>query len=98
MNTDSLKQAIEARRFVSFTYEDKLIRKASPHAVYYSTTGKLNLDAFQYDGYSKTGKLPDWRNFTLDKIRHLQILDEKFEVAPGYKPHSIKYSRAICKI
>ncbi len=99
MNIEELlKSAIQERRFVNFHYEDQPIRKAAPHAVYYSTAGNLNLDAFQYDGYSKTGRLPDWRNFTLDKIRNLEILEETFEIAHGYNPRSSKYSRFVCKV
>lgn len=99
MNTELLlKKAIKEHKLVNFNYEDKPIRQAAPHALYYSSTGNLNLDAFQYDGYSKTGSLPNWRNFILDKIRNLEVLDENFEVAQGYKPHSSKYSRYVCKV
>ncbi|MFH1711904.1 MAG: WYL domain-containing protein [Patescibacteria group bacterium] len=96
-NEELLKTAIQERRFVNFHYEDKPIRKAAPHAIYYSTADHLNLDVFQYGGYSKTGSLPDWRNFTLDKIRNVELLDENFEIANGYKPSSSKYSRYVCK-
>lgn len=97
-NEELLKTAIQERRFVNFHYEDQPIRKAAPHAIYKSTAGNLNLDAFQYDGYSKTGSLPDWRNFTLDKIRNVELLDENFDIANGYKPNSSKYSRCVCKV
>jgi predicted DNA-binding transcriptional regulator YafY len=99
MKTEELlKTAIQERKLVNFHYEDQPIRQAAPHAVYYSTAGNLNLDAFQYDGYSKTGSLPDWRNFTLDKIRNLEVLDETFEVAQGYRSYSSKYSKCVCKV
>lgn len=67
----------------------------SPHAIYVSSTGKTNLDAFQYDGFSKTGNLPAWRIFTLSKIENLQISDEKFEIADGYDVNSDKYNNCI---
>lgn len=98
MNREILKQAIDDRKLVNFSYEHHPIRRAAPHAIYWSKQNKENLDAFQYDGYSKTGNLPAWRNFTLSKIQNLEILDETFEVADGYKTYSSKYSRPVYKI
>lgn len=97
-NQQILIQAIDDRKLVSFYYEDQPIRKAAPHAIYISTANNKNLDAYQYDGYSQSGNLPDWRNFLLSKIENLEILDESFEIAPGYKPYSRKYIRTIHKI
>lgn len=97
-NEQTLITAIDSRRLVNFNYENQSIRRAAPHAVYISSAGNKNLDAYQFDGYSKSGNLPDWRNFLLSKIQNLEILDEKFEIAPGYKTHSPKYNRSIHKI
>lgn len=97
-NSDLLLTAICDRRLISFSYENQPIRRAAPHAIYISTTGNKLLDAYQFEGYSKTGNLPDWRNFKLSKMENLVVLNEKFEIAPGYKPFSSKYSRNIHKI
>lgn len=97
-NKELLIKAIDSRKLVNFNYEDKPIRKAAPHAIYISTANNINLDAYQFDGYSESGNLPDWRNFILSKIQNLEILDENFKVAPGYKSDSPKYNRAIHKI
>ncbi len=93
-----LIDAIKNKKMIDFNYEDKPIRNAAPHAVYISSTGKKNLDAFQFDGYSKSGNLPDWRNFTLSKIENLVIINETFDTATGYNPLSSKYINAIYKI
>jgi len=97
-----LIQAIETRKMVSFIYIEKDarrdIRMAAPHALFISTAGHKNIDAFQYDGYSKQGNLPDWRQFTIDNIRDIDILDESFEIAHGYNQNSSKYQRVICKV
>lgn len=87
-----------AQKLISFSYEDRPIRRAAPHAIYVSTAGNKLLDAYQYEGYSKTGNLPDWRNFKLSKMQNLEILNESFDVAPGYKRYSSKYNRSIYKI
>ncbi|OGF33559.1 hypothetical protein A2223_02295 [Candidatus Falkowbacteria bacterium RIFOXYA2_FULL_35_8] len=95
-------EAIKNKKMISFTYIEKEalrdIRRAAPHAFFVSTAGNKNVDAFQYDGYSKKGSLPAWRQFTIDNIRDLVLLDENFEVAHGYNPYSKQYDRAICKI
>ena len=95
---NDLIEAINNKKLVDFYYDDHSIRRTAPHAIYISTAGNENLDAFQYDGYSKSGNLPDWRNFKLSEIQNLVVLDEKFEVAEGYKTNSDKYRNCIHKI
>lgn len=97
-NQQILIEAIDNRKLVGFYYENKPIRRAAPHSIYISTAGNGSLDAYQYDGYSQSGNLPDWRIFLLSKIENLEVLDENFEIAPGYKSYSCKYNRAIHKI
>lgn len=95
---NDLIKAIDDRNLVDFYYDGQPIRRTAPHAIYTSTAGNENLDAFQYDGYSKRGNLPDWRNFKLSEIQNLTILHEKFDIAQGYKPYSDKYKNYIHKI
>lgn len=97
-NEQILIEAIKNRKLINFYYEDKPIRKAAPHAIYISSTGKENLDAYQYEGYSKKGELPDWRNFSLYKMSNIEILNENFVEAQGYKTNADKYSNYIYKI
>ena len=93
-----LIEAIDGKRLVNFSYENQPIRRAAPHAIYISTAGNKNLDAYQFDRYSQSGDLPNWRNFLFDKIQCLEILNENFEIAEGYKSYSPKYNRAVRKI
>lgn len=95
---NELMMAIDNKNLVDFYYDGQQIRRTAPHAIYISTAGNENLDAFQYAGYSKSGNLPDWRNFKLSEIQNLTILDEKFDIARGYNPHSDKYQNCIHKI
>ena len=97
-NQGILISAIDSRRLVNFSYENQPIRRAAPHAIYISTAGNKNLDALQFDGYGQSGNLPDWRNFLLEKIQNLEILNENFEIALGYKTYSPKYDRSVRKI
>lgn len=97
-NEQILISAIDNRKLVNFNYENQPVRRAAPHAIYISTAENKNLDAYQFDGYSQSGNLPDWRNFVLEKIQNLEILNENFEIAPGYKTDSPKYNRCIHKI
>jgi len=97
----NLIDAIKNKLMISFIYIEKEarkeIRRAAPHALFISTAQNKNIDAFQYDGYSKRGDLPAWRQFIFDNIRDLILLDEHFDIAPGYNRYSKKYNRAICK-
>lgn len=97
-NKNDLIKAMDDRNLVDFYYDGQPIRRTAPHTIYISTAGNVNLDAFQCAGYSKSGNLPDWRNFKLSEIQNLTILDEKFDVAQGYKPYSDKYRNCIHKI
>lgn len=98
INKNQLIQAISSRKLISFTYENHPVHRAAPHAIYLSSANNECLDAYQYDGYSKSGNLPDWRNFELEKIRGLEILGETFDIVEGYKSHSPKYRNFIHKI
>jgi len=97
-NEQVLIKAIDSGCLIDFYYEDKLIRKAAPHAIYISPTGKENLDAYQYDGYTKKGNLPDWRIFTLSKMENIIVSDQLFGEIQGYNSHSSKYNKYIHKI
>ncbi len=98
LNKTKLIQAINGRNLINFTYDDHPIRSAAPHAIYISSANNKCLDAYQYAGYSKSGNLPDWRNFKLEKIRNLEVTEEKFNIANGYKSNSPKYNNYIHKI
>ena len=74
-NEEILIDAIDKRSLVNFSYENQPIRRAAPHAIYISSIGNKNLDAYQFDGYSQSGNLPDWRNFLLEKIKNLELLN-----------------------
>jgi len=91
--------AIKSRRKVEINYNNEGYRLSCPHALFISSTGKTLVDSYQISGYSNHPKqIPRWRPFDISKIAELKVLDETFELAPGYKPLSDKYLNAIAMI
>jgi predicted DNA-binding transcriptional regulator YafY len=78
-----LAGAIRDRRVVTFAY-DGLPRTVRP-AVLGVLAGHETLHGYQTGGGSRHGGLPQWRNFTVDRIAGLAVLEETFEDdPPGY--------------
>ncbi len=91
--------AIKSRRKVEINYKNEGYRLVYPHALFISPTGKTLVDSYQISGYSNhPEQIPDWRPFDILKITELKVLDETFELAPGYNPSSDRYSNAIAMI
>jgi WYL domain len=84
---DQLTTAIEQRKIVTFTYEG-LARRVQPAAFGVGNRkGKETLHGYQVGGESKRGGVPHWRNFHVDKITGLAVLDEVFGPnPPGFNP------------
>lgn len=96
---DKIINAIKSKQKVELNYKGEGYRVACPHAIYISSTGKTLADCYQLSGYSThSEKIPDWRPFDIAKITELIILDETFDIAPGYNSFSDRYSNAIKKI
>lgn len=92
-------EAIKSKRKVELNYKGEGNRIVCPHVIYISTAGKTLIDAYQLSGYSTHfEKIPDWRQFDVEKITAFKNLDDTFNIAPGYNPLSDKYYNAIAKI
>jgi len=99
MVKNKIIEAIKSKRKVEINYKGEGYRIVCPHAIYISTTGKTLVDAYQLSGYStQFEKIPDWRQFDIEKITVFKDLDDTFNVAHGYNSLSDKYSNAIAKI
>ncbi|HVF06114.1 MAG TPA: WYL domain-containing protein [Frankiaceae bacterium] len=85
---DQLTGAIQQRRIVTFTYRGHP-RRVQPAAYGIGNRkGKETLHAYQVDGGSERGGLPHWRNFHVDQIESLSVLDEVFGPnPPGFRPN-----------
>jgi hypothetical protein len=84
---DQLTAAIEQRKIVTFTY-DGFPRRVQPAAFGLGNRkGKETLHAYQVDGGSQRGGIPHWRNFWVERMSDLAILDEVFGPnPPGFQP------------
>lgn len=85
---DQLTTAIQQRRIVTFTYRGHP-RRVQPAAFGIGNRkGKETLHAFQVDGGSQRGGIPHWRNFHVDQMESLVVLDEVFGPnPPGFNPN-----------
>jgi predicted DNA-binding transcriptional regulator YafY len=98
MTSAELETAVRERRVVELRYQGdpgSEPRVIYPHALYITSTGKECIDAYQVAGPSRSGSLPEWRDFNLAKIVQVRTLDEHFELAPGYNPGSAKYRHGL---
>lgn len=88
--------AIRSRKQLKINYEGEGQRIICPHILYLSATGNNLVDAYQIYGYSsRPEEVPGWRPFDISKISELMILDNIFEIAPGYNPFNAKKYRTI---
>ena len=100
-----LKTAIAMRKQISYKYnlEGRAIgiRYGNPHAIYLSSTDKVNIHIWKTGGVKSDDKpIPDWRAYSIKYMEEITILEDQpdFPIANGYKPNSPMYSRAIAKI
>ncbi|HJU05837.1 MAG TPA: hypothetical protein VJ692_11870 [Nitrospiraceae bacterium] len=71
-----LCEAIRNKRLIKFEYKD-CRRIAEPHD-YGLIEGVKKLLAYQIEGESQSGKLPDWRWAEVEKINRVQVLKRRF--------------------
>jgi predicted DNA-binding transcriptional regulator YafY len=94
----TLSAAIEQRRVVHFRYEQSL-RVVEPYLIGETRRGNLVLSAFWVDGYSSSGSRPEWRQYVLDKVTALEVLEERFvPPRPGYDPRDRRMRRIVCRV
>ncbi|HEV2889064.1 MAG TPA: WYL domain-containing protein [Frankiaceae bacterium] len=84
---DQLTAAIQQRKIVTFTYQGHE-RRVQPAAFGVGNRkGKETLHAYQVGGGSRRGGVPHWRNFHVEGITALTVLDEVFGPnPPGFNP------------
>lgn len=84
-------KAIQEMKMLEFHYDD-LYRKVEPHTYGVSSSGNDMLVAFQTEGNSKEGEVPGWKQFIVDKIDRVNILNETF---PGPRADYVKGDKKI---
>src|SRR5436190_19156711 len=89
MSTQSvLCEAIRSHKSVRFWYDDPApgVRIVEPHMIAYNKKGNLAFSAWFLRGESASGEGQGWREYLLDNISSLSVLDDGFSPPrPGYK-------------
>jgi hypothetical protein len=90
--------AIEKRRLLQFTYDDE-VRIVEPHLLGRKTSGKDALSAYLVGGYTESDRQPYWRNYTVEKMEFITMLDETFSGARhGYNPNDKTMEEIYCRL
>jgi hypothetical protein len=88
-------EAIDSQRILKFRYKGHK-RVVEPFCHGRSQKGKETLRAYQVKGGSTSGRVPDWKFFTVAKMQGIEIKDEEFEGnRPRYNPND-KDMRSMC--
>ena len=95
---NTICDAIENRKVLKIKYEghDRIVE---PHLLGQKTSGNDALSAWQVGGYSESDSYPPWRNYLLEKIESLVVLEESFEGSrPGYNPNDRTMGVIYCRL
>jgi len=95
---NKLSEAISNKKTISITY-DGHERILEPHLVGEKTTGNITLSAWQIGGYSESNRIPPWRNYLIDRIQKITVLNELFSgPRPGYNPNDSTMDRILFRL
>jgi len=74
--------AISGKRLIEFVYKGGHSRIAEPHD-YGIRKGVEGLLAYQISGDSRSGNPHGWKNFEVENMRQLRVLDRQFPGSRG---------------
>ena len=95
---EQLCGAIRRRSLVMFEYGD-LIRVVEPHRFGVNSAGHEMLSGWLRAGYSRSDPAGGWRNYLLQEVSALQVLDAPFAGArPGYAAHDARMREVYCEL
>jgi hypothetical protein len=95
---DIICEAIEKKKLLQFSYDD-LTRIVEPHLLGRKTSGKDALSAYLVEGYTESDREPYWRNYSVEKIDFLVMLDETFAgTRAGYNPNDETMEEIYCRL
>ena len=95
---DRICAAITRRSLVMFEYGD-LVRVVEPHRFGINSAGHAMLSGWLRAGYSRSDPAGGWRNYLLDDIRSLQVLDAPFAgTRPGYAVHDARMREVFAQL
>jgi len=91
-------EAIKKRRLLQFSYDD-LTRIVEPHLFGRKTSGNDVLSAYMVEGYTESDHEPYWRNYSVDKMDFIIMLDEAFaNQREGYNPDNQTMEEIYCRL
>lgn len=91
-------EAIEKRRLLQFSYDD-LTRIVEPHLFGRKTSGNDVLSAWLVEGYTESDDAPYWRNYSVENMDFIIMLDETFARArAGYNPNDATMEEIYCSL
>lgn len=91
-------EAIEKKRLLQFSYED-LTRIVEPHLFGRKTSGNDVLSGYLVGGYTESDSAPYWRNYVVDEMEFVVMLDETFSSArEGYNPNDSSMQVIYCSL
>lgn len=89
-------QGVKQGRLLKFTYDGRQ-RVVEPHCHGYTTKGNEALRAYQVAGGSNSGKVPDWKLFTVAKMSNLTLMSDSFSgTRSGYNPRDSAMATIHC--
>jgi len=95
---EQLCAAIRRRSLVMFEYGD-LIRVVEPHRFGINSAGHEMLSGWLRAGYSRSDPAGGWRNYLLNDVSALQVLDAPFAgTRPGYAAHDARMREVYCEL
>lgn len=93
-----IKKAIANKQLLEFFYNGK-IRIVEPYTFGCSHKGDDTLSAFQIEGGSNSSKDLGWRQFIIENIESLVLLDSNFNsIRDGYNPNDSRMSEIYITI
>ncbi|MBV6645539.1 MAG: hypothetical protein KI790_08830 [Cyclobacteriaceae bacterium] len=95
---EDICRAISFKQVIAFVYDDHP-RVVEPYCLGMTNLNNTVLAAFQIQGSSRSGTIPNWRMFQLDRVKHLEVVPElRFEVRPDYNPHKNNIVDTFCAV
>ena len=91
-------EAIAQKRLLQFSYDD-LTRIVEPHLFGRKFSGNDVLSAYLVEGYTESDHDPYWRNYAVENMDFVIMLDETFAGArPGYNPEDKTMEEIYCRL
>jgi hypothetical protein len=106
-NLDILKEAIESKKQIKYTYinskkpeEKDFVRVGNPHIIFYSSSLKRKNDIILihiFEIVKEKIEIKKWKPYDLEKMENIKIINKTFEPEETYKPNSFYYGNGFIK-